>query len=692
MGEKKLHYKMYKDGKKFVFAAIATLSFFAFGGVSTVAVHADTTSGNLTAATVNSTSDTKSAVSSAATVASSAASTTSSKSTDADKASSVASTTSSVNTGAASKNPTVPVTSTDDSVNTGSASKNPTVPVTSTDSSVNTGAASKKTSLYATSTDNSKKIKSSLVSNHLEEKDNLENVALSSNSVQPATSISDDTYLKNLGIDINDLNTNSVLKLASLFHIFANQASLSADTNGNLAVKILNGSNDFGTRGDSYNLTSGDIYYIQQLAKDLQSNAFRNKTFNHVVLGKDVNVSIENDKVLINGITMDNLKPEDVYQDTTGQTYIDFSDVFQQLISASTSYTSTTQSKGVISNYSDMNNRYIDVSGVAAGTQIIYVNVPFEYLSDPQPITIKGISNSLTGPTIVINVTGIPDGNQNISTQVQFNYIDGKNALPNSEGHTEPNHVLWNLGTGGQTFNFSSGRFMGSILAPNATINAGVNIDGNIVANVVNITGGESHRWDIHPQPTQPTQPTQTSESQTVNETIHYVYKNGDKAADDYQATPLNFTRTVTTDKVTGKKTYGSWSADQSFAAVTSPAIKGYTADKAQIDKQTVNGDSKDLEFTVTYTKTPGNGTDTGNSSSNQPGNPSQPSNATNNGVINTSTNTGSKVNNSAVNSPELPQTGENNSQSQTMSSIGILLAMFGSLLGFLGIKKRRND
>ena len=71
MGKKKLHYKMYKDGKKFVFAAIATLSFFVFGGISTVAVHADTTSGNLTAATVNSTSDTKSAVSSAATVASS---------------------------------------------------------------------------------------------------------------------------------------------------------------------------------------------------------------------------------------------------------------------------------------------------------------------------------------------------------------------------------------------------------------------------------------------------------------------------------------------------------------------------------------------------------------------------------------------------------------------------------------------
>ncbi|NRO27220.1 KxYKxGKxW signal peptide domain-containing protein [Lactobacillus helveticus] len=32
MGEKKLHYKMYKDGKKFVFAAIPTLSFLSSVG------------------------------------------------------------------------------------------------------------------------------------------------------------------------------------------------------------------------------------------------------------------------------------------------------------------------------------------------------------------------------------------------------------------------------------------------------------------------------------------------------------------------------------------------------------------------------------------------------------------------------------------------------------------------------------
>ena len=141
--------------------------------------------------------------------------------------------------------------------------------------------------------------------------------------------------------------------------------------------------------------------------------------------------------------------------------------------------------------------------------------------------------------------------------------------------------------------------------------------------------------------------------------------------------------------------------------STTQKDVPGYTFKEVQGNP---TGSFTDQDQTVTYVYTknpatdnnggtglnqpgkPGNGTDTGNSSSNQPGNPSQPSNATNNGVINTSTNTGSKVNNGAVNSPELPQTGENNSQSQTMSFIGILLAMFGSSLGFLGIKKRRND
>ncbi|WP_143142885.1 mucin-binding protein, partial [Lactiplantibacillus plantarum] len=97
--------------------------------------------------------------------------------------------------------------------------------------------------------------------------------------------------------------------------------------------------------------------------------------------------------------------------------------------------------------------------------------------------------------------------------------------------------------------------------------------------------------------------PTVTTESKTVNETIHYVYTDGTTAHDNYVAQPITFTRTVSTDAVTGEKTYGAWSAAQQFAAVDSPAIKGYTPDQGQIGTQTVTGDSSDLEFTVVYTK-----------------------------------------------------------------------------------------
>ena len=80
----KQHYKMYKDGKKWVFAAGTVIALGVGLSESTYVVKADST---------------------------------------------------------------VPVTSTNDSVNTGSASKHPTVPVTSTDDSVNTGAATSKTTV-----------------------------------------------------------------------------------------------------------------------------------------------------------------------------------------------------------------------------------------------------------------------------------------------------------------------------------------------------------------------------------------------------------------------------------------------------------------------------------------------------------------------------------------------------------------
>ena len=98
--------------------------------------------------------------------------------------------------------------------------------------------------------------------------------------------------------------------------------------------------------------------------------------------------------------------------------------------------------------------------------------------------------------------------------------------------------------------------------------------------------------------------PVAVSETKTINETINYLYEGTNKlAAPQYKAVPITFKRTGEKNVVTGKVTWGKWSADENFKAVTSPTIKGYTADKKVIASQSVNPDSKDLVFNVYYSK-----------------------------------------------------------------------------------------
>lgn len=92
-------------------------------------------------------------------------------------------------------------------------------------------------------------------------------------------------------------------------------------------------------------------------------------------------------------------------------------------------------------------------------------------------------------------------------------------------------------------------------------------------------------------------------EEKVVTQTIHYLYKNGEKALEDL-VNSLSFNRTVTTDQVTGQITYGAWQAlnGTSFEAVVSPAIIGYTAKEKQTNRlESITADSANSEVTVTY-------------------------------------------------------------------------------------------
>lgn len=306
-----------------------------------------------------------------------------------------------------------------------------------------------------------------------------------------STTLDNDQALRQkfTGISDGQLSQHPLGK-ASIFHIFSNEVKIGADVNGNIATKELVNGPEFGTRSDSHNFTSGDVYYIEHIDA-IGANAFRTGN-NYVVLGDDSNVEVKGNQVYVNGNRLDHLNASDYH---LVKDYINFEEEFNQLRQRATELANRESATDVKADFkTDMNNRYIDVSG-AAGS-IIVVDVPVEYLEAPQPITIKGLSSDDAGPLVVLNVKS--DKNTvNFNTQVKLNYNDGNTVSP-SEGHSEPNHVLWNFSNTVNEVNVNSGYLLGSVLAPNATFNAGVNVDGNIVANVVNINGGESHRWDLH--------------------------------------------------------------------------------------------------------------------------------------------------------------------------------------------------
>ncbi|NRG98967.1 YSIRK-type signal peptide-containing protein [Streptococcus suis] len=92
--------------------------------------------------------------------------------------------------------------------------------------------------------------------------------------------------------------------------------------------------------------------------------------------------------------------------------------------------------------------------------------------------------------------------------------------------------------------------------------------------------------------------------NQTVTRTIKYKYEDGSEAQPDVVET-LTYKRTATVNLVTKEVTYGNWtSTDDDFDKVDTPAIVGYTPDKASVAAvQDVPATATDTEVTVTYVK-----------------------------------------------------------------------------------------
>ena len=95
---------------------------------------------------------------------------------------------------------------------------------------------------------------------------------------------------------------------------------------------------------------------------------------------------------------------------------------------------------------------------------------------------------------------------------------------------------------------------------------------------------------------------TSINDTKKINETIHYVYEDGTKAHDDINSQPVIFTHDGERDEVTNKEHWNDWKSEKdSFDAVKSPEVAGYTPNADAIPEIKVKPTDSDIVRTVTY-------------------------------------------------------------------------------------------
>lgn len=360
--------------------------------------------------------------------------------------------------------------------------------------------------------------------------------------VQPGGTFANDVANYNKGKDsASQLNPdNNELNYASYFHIFANEAHLNSHTNGNVAVRKLDAKVNFGTNIKE-ELLDYDVSYIQDV-NNIAGSSFVAATgtrSNKIVFGDENDLDVTNPtRPLVNQIYIDHLTKDEVYQDK-GTDYIDFDSVFgkldnksKDLVNLSPSVVTGDEDRvAEITNdeFSDPNKRVIDVTSYTpnADNQIVIFLSP-EVLETQTPLTISGLSNQPEGTTVIVNVDTHGIEKYHINSQIKIVYSDGEDRdidnyeRPNQEtDYFGDNHLLWNFYDSTASNNLYNGvinvdrPFQGSVLAPNATVNANQNLDGNIVADIVNVNA-ETHRWDLQDNSKEVTEPSEEYEPITT--------------------------------------------------------------------------------------------------------------------------------------------------------------------------------
>ena len=243
-----------------------------------------------------------------------------------------------------------------------------------------------------------------------------------------------------------------------------------------------------------------------------------------------------------------------------------------------------------------------------------------QYTNDPNDPTKGGVTPTPVIPGYVTDIPNVTPSNPGADTPVVYRKADQKAVITyvdQTTGQTLANDQVG--GKSGEAINYSTADKIkyyedrGYVLVSDE-FPTGAHFDNDASVDqtwTVTLKHGETPVGPNDPHnPTDPINPNDPNSpkypatdqwKKDVTSTVKYVVSDGKVAAPADHVENATWTRTLTLDKVTGKELSATpWASDKTaYAAVPTPGLTGYYADKASVASKAVT--QENLEETVTY-------------------------------------------------------------------------------------------
>lgn len=284
-------------------------------------------------------------------------------------------------------------------------------------------------------------------------------------------------------------NENSPIGTAGSFHIVAfEEANLNAHTNGNVLARDLYANSNFGTNNYAKELSYAQRYF--------QINSVSASSDKHVlVLGSEntIGYADNGNAFSINGVKLD--RPKELVQDknTAEAPFIDLSRVKAEIAQIAGSLDSRADANLVYKSATDNGQEYSTLD-LSSSDAVGVINIKAEDIASKfgHYLRIGGFTED-GGGSVVINVDC-----SNV-TQIDMPrarvLINGDEQDVNEVVDFSAGKVIWNF-TNAEDVVINTHLMTGMVVAPGATVNINQNLNGTVVADIVNVKA-ESHRTDF---------------------------------------------------------------------------------------------------------------------------------------------------------------------------------------------------